>query len=241
MQNLDRPGDVAAARNAARVKLLDDVEEDFVKERPGVASQVHLTAYRRAVTLMKSESVKAFNLDEEPKEVRDSYGRNLFGQACLLSRRLVERGVPFVEITLDGWDTHQNNFEAVKGLSGTLDNAWATLLDDLKQRGLLDSTLIVWMGEFGRTPKINQSQGRDHWATSWATVLAGGGIKGGSVAGKTSADAMAVVERPIPVADLLATIGMALGIDIRNQNKSNVGRPIRFVDPKAEPVKEVLA
>lgn len=241
VQNLDRPGDVASARGDARVRLLEEMEEDFVKERPGVASEGHLTAYRRAVRLMKSSSVQAFNLNEEPKVLRDSYGRNLFGQACLLARRLVERGVPFIEVNFDGWDTHQQNFDAVKNHCGVLDTAWAMLLDDLKQRGLLDSTLIVWMGEFGRTPKINQQNGRDHWATSWATVLAGGGIKGGSVVGKTSPDGTAVVERPIAVPDLLATIGLALGIDIRSQNKSNVDRPIRFVDPKAEPVKEIVA
>jgi hypothetical protein len=241
VQNLDRPGDVAAARDAARVRLLDEMEDDFVKASPGVASEGHRTAYRRAVALMKSSSVRAFHLDEEPKELRDQYGRNLFGQGCLLARRLVERGVPFIEVNFDNWDTHQQNFEQVKRMSGVLDAAWATLLDDLKQRGLLDTTLIVWMGEFGRTPKINPQQGRDHWATSWATVLAGGGIKGGSVVGKTSADGMAVTDRPVVTQDLLATVGLALGIDIRTQNKSNVDRPIRFVDPKAQPVKEIVA
>ncbi len=242
VQNLDRPADVAAPRGDKRVRLLDEMEQDFVKERPGVASEGHRMAYQRAVTLMKSSAVKAFDLAEEPKALRDAYGRNLFGQACLLARRLVERNVPFIEVNLDGWDTHQNNFTEVKRLSGILDAAWAKLLDDLKDRGLLETTLIVWMGEFGRTPLIQQQQqGRDHWATSWSTVLAGGGIKGGSVVGKTSDDAMAVAERPIAVADLLATVGLALGIDIRVQNMSNVGRPIRFVDPKAEPVKEVVA
>ena len=241
VQNLDQPRDVSAQRGDARVQLLEEMEDDFVKECPGVASDSHFAAYRRAVTLMKSSAVKAFNLNEESKELRDRYGRNLFGQSCLLARRLVERGVPFVEVNLDNWDTHQQNFQEVKRLSGILDPAWATLMDDLKDRGLLDSTLIVWMGEFGRTPKITGGQGRDHWATSWATVLAGGGVKGGSVVGKTSADGMTVEERPVAVADLLATVGLALGIDIRNQNRSNVDRPIRFVDPKAEPVKEILA
>ena len=242
VQNLDRPGDVVAARADARARLLDEMEKDFVKECPAVASDGHLAAYRRAVTLMKSSAVKAFNLDEEPMALRDSYGRNLFGQSCLLARRLVERGVPFIEVNLDGWDTHQQNFDEVKRLSGILDTGWTTLMDDLKTRGLLDTTMIVWMGEFGRTPKINvQQQGRDHWATSWSTVLAGGGIKGGSVVGKTSGDGMEVVEKPVAVGDLLATVGQGLGIDIRVQNRSNVDRPIRFVDPKAEPVKEILA
>jgi uncharacterized protein (DUF1501 family) len=189
---------------------------------------------------MSSSAIKAFKLEEEPAKLRDAYGRNLFGQSCLLARRLVERGVPFIEANLENWDTHQQNFTAVKNLDDILDAGFATLIDDLKERGLLDTTLIVWMGEFGRTPKINGNQGRDHWATSWATVLAGGGIKGGTVVGKTSADGTEVTERPIKVEDLLATVGLALDIDIRNQNRSNVERPIRFVNPTAQPVKEVL-
>ena len=144
-----------------------------------------------------------------------------FGQGCLLARRLVERGVPFVEVTLSaadgatavGWDTHQQNFDAVKKLSGVLDPAWATLMDDLAGRGLLDSTLIVWMGEFGRTPKINPQAGRDHFPNAWTTVLAGGGIKGGQVIGSTGADGMEVKDRPVSVPDFLATVCKGLGID----------------------------
>ena len=114
-------------------------------------------------------------------------------------------------------------------------------MDDLKQRGLLDTTLIVWMGEFGRTPKINGSQGRDHWANSWSTVLAGGGIKGGQVVGKTGDDGMEVIDRPVSTPDLLATVALALGIDPMKQNLSNVGRPIRIVEPTAQPIQEVVA
>src|SRR5207253_4749388 len=144
-------------------------------------------------------------------------------------RRLVERGVPFIEVTLSsvpgvqtlGWDTHQNNFDGVKKLSEVLDAGWSALMDDLRQRGLLDSTLIVWMGEFGRTPKINGNKGRDHWANSWSTVLSGGGIKGGQVVGKTSADGTTVVERPVPVSDLLATIATSLEYDPTTQNRFN--------------------
>ena len=149
--------------------------------------------------------------------------------------------MPFVEVGLPGWDTHQNNFDAVKRLCGVLDPAWATLMDDLADKGLLDSTLIVWMGEFGRTPIINGNKGRDHWAAAWSTVLAGGGIKGGQVVGSSSADGMAVAERPVRVPDFLATVGKALGLDITRQNNSNVGRPIRFVDPGAKAIEEVLA
>jgi uncharacterized protein (DUF1501 family) len=191
--------------------------------------------------MMRSPAIKAFDLDEEPAKLRDAYGRNLFGQGCLLARRLIEKGVPFVEVGLNGWDTHGNNFESVKRLCGTLDPAWATLMEDLSDKGLLDSTLIVWMGEFGRTPIINGGNGRDHWAVSWSTVLAGGGIKGGQVIGQTTPDGMKVKERPVSTPDFLATIGCALGLDITKQNQSNVGRPIRFVDPGSKPIKEVLA
>jgi hypothetical protein len=248
VQDLDLPAGISAERAAARVELLDDMEQDFLARRSAGPSQSHRSAYQRAVTLMRSAATRAFNLDEEPAQLRDRYGRNLFGQGCLLARRLVEQGVPFVEVSLAtvgnlalGWDTHVNNFDGVRRLSEVLDPAWSTLMEDLKDRGLLDSTTIVWMGEFGRTPRINGNRGRDHWANSWTTVLAGGGFRGGQVIGKTSADGTAVEERPVSVADLLATVALALGIDTSKQNQSNVGRPIRLVEPTARPIKEALA
>jgi hypothetical protein len=251
VQDLDLPAGVGAQRAASRVRLLDEMEEEFLSARTSVATLSHRTAYKRALTMMRSAAAKAFDLDEEPSSLRDAYGRNLFGQGCLLARRLVERGVPFIEVALSqvpglqgtlGWDTHQNNFDNVQKLSSVLDPAWATLLDDLKSRGLLDSTLIVWMGEFGRTPKIvTERKGRDHWAVSWSTVLGGGGIKGGQVIGATSADGMEVKDRPVSVPDLLATVCLALGLDVTKQNNSNVGRPIRLVEPSAQPLQEVLA
>jgi uncharacterized protein (DUF1501 family) len=158
-----------------------------------------------------------------------------------LARRLVERDVPFVEISLGGWDTHDNNFEAVRARCNVLDPAWATLMTDLAQRGLLDRTLVVWMGEFGRTPTINPRQGRDHYPNAWSVVLGGGGIRGGAVVGRTSADGRSVEDRPTSVPDLLATICHAMGIDPTKQNMSNVGRPIRIVDQSATPMREILA
>ncbi len=248
VQDLARPDGISSEREAARLALLREMQDDFLRSRPALPAESHRSAYQRAVKLMQSQAAKAFDLDDEPRQLRDAYGRNLFGQGCLLARRLVEQGVPFVEVTLGnvsnltlGWDTHINNFENVQKLSAVLDSAWATLMGDLKQRGLLESTLIVWMGEFGRTPKINDNRGRDHWANSWTTVLAGGGIKGGQVIGQTSADGMEVKDRPISVQDFLATIAVALGIDIKKQNHSNVGRPIRIADPTARPIQEVLA
>jgi hypothetical protein len=248
VEDLDPPPDIERERADARLALMETMSKDFVADHPGVSPLSHQDAYARAVKMMRSPAVKAFDLDQEPSEVRDAYGRNPFGQGCLLARRLVERGVPFVEVTLSsadgsmafGWDTHQKNFDAVAKLCGTLDPAWATLMNDLRTRGLLDSTLIVWMGEFGRTPKINKDAGRDHFPNAWTTVLAGGGIKGGQAIGDTGADGMSVKDRPVSVPDLLATVCKAVGIDPTTQNMSDVGRPIRIVDPKASPIKEVL-
>lgn len=248
VQDLDRPLDVEAAHAESRMDLLRTMQGDFLARHGGSSALSHYTAYERAVRLMKTAGGKAFDLDEEPAPLRDAYGRNIFGQGCLLARRLVERGVPFVEVTLSGvnnqafgWDTHAQNFDAVMRLSQILDPAWATLMEDLKARGLLDSTLIVWMGEFGRTPKINANRGRDHYPNAWSTVLAGGGIKGGQAIGKTSADGTTVEQRPVSVQDFLATICVALGIDPMKQNQSNVGRPIRIVDKSARPIQEVQA
>jgi uncharacterized protein (DUF1501 family) len=190
---------------------------------------------------MQTTAGKAFDLDQEKASLRDGYGRNLFGQGCLLARRLVERHVPFIEVTLDGWDTHGNNAASVRNLSQTLDAGWSALMSDLKERGLLASTLIVWMGEFGRTPKFPRPDGRDHWPNCFSAVLAGGGIKGGQVIGDTGPDGAAIKNRPVAVPELLATVYAALGIDHQKQNLSNVGRPIRLVAPGTKTVQEVLA
>jgi hypothetical protein len=239
--DLERPKSIDSITEAARLDMLRDMQEDFAAGRPGPMSRSHHAAYERAIRLMQSEGGKAFDLSTEKAAVRDKYGRNLFGQGCLLARRLVEKGVPFVEVTLGNWDTHNQNFEQVKNLCGVLDPAWSALMDDLKDRGLLDTTTIVWMGEFGRTPKINPQRGRDHFPNAWSTVIAGGGIKGGQAIGKTSKDGTTVEDRPTSTLDLLATVCMALGIDYEKTNPSNVGRPIRIVEKGAKPVTEVVA
>ena len=248
VDDLELPGGVDLALADTRLDLLRSLNDRFVGQHADAPALGHATAYGRAVKLMRSAAGRAFNLDEEPAAVRDAYGRNLFGQGCLLARRLVEQGVPFIEVALGGidgnqlgWDTHADNFEGVKKLCQTLDPAWSTLIEDLKTRGLLDSTLIVWMGEFGRTPKINENSGRDHFPNAWTAVLAGGGIRGGQAFGRTADDAMSVADNPVTVPDLLATVCRALGIDPQKQNDSNLGRPIRIVDPSGKPITGVLA
>jgi hypothetical protein len=245
VKNLKLPTDVTSEQLDSRLDLLEGLDTDFQATHPGISPQSHRNAYQQAVKMMRSEAVKAFNLEEEPAELREAYGKNDFGQGCLLARRLVERGVPFVEITQGengaAWDNHNNIFESVKNLCGTLDAAWSTLLTDLKSRGLLETTLVVWMGEFGRTPVINQQGGRDHHPVAWSTVLSGGGVRGGQVIGKSSDDGMTIQDRPVTCPDLIATICSAVGIDPLKQNMSNVGRPIRLADPEAKPVKEILS
>jgi hypothetical protein len=248
VDDLEPPG-VERGRADERLELMRSLSGDFLATRPGIAPASHRDAYDRAVRMMRSSASKAFDLDEEPDALRDAYGRNPFGQGCLLARRLVERGVPFVEVSLSGvdgapgfgWDTHQQNFEAVERLSGVLDAGWATLLTDLRDRGRLETKMIVWMGEFGRTPQINEQAGRDHFPNAWTTVLAGGGIKGGQVIGDTGPDGMEAKDRPVSVPDLLATVVKGLGIDPAKQNLAENDRPIRIVDTKAKAIAEVLA
>jgi hypothetical protein len=244
--NLTPHAGVRGERLDARLRLVQQMQQEFVAEHPSAAAKSHQTAYERAARLMRTAAGKAFDLNEEPAPLRDAYGRNKFGQGCLLARRLVERGVPFIEVSLGGatevdWDTHQNNFDKVRELSQILDAGWATLMTDLKTRGLLESTLIVWMGEFGRTPIINGDKGRDHFPNAWTAVLGGGGIAGGQVIGKTSPGGEAIEQRPVSVPDLLATVCLALGLDPKKSNLSNVGRPISLVDKVAKPLEDLVA
>src|SRR5262249_55689518 len=166
-----------------------------------------------------------------------------FGDGCLLARRLIETGVSFVEVTLGGWDTHQNNFQRVRQLSEQVDPAMSQLIKDLKDRSLLDTTLVIWMGEFGRTPRINNrgaQPGRDHYPRAWSSVLAGGGIKGGQVIGRTDAEGATVAQRPVSTLDFMATVCKALGIDYNKMNTTSTGRPVRIVDRGANYVRELF-
>ncbi len=246
---VDRPGElpenVASATSPSKLKrrleLLREQDDELSEAGARALVEEHAKLYERANRLMSSPRLKSFELAGENDKTFEAYGKSNFGKGCLVARRLVESGVPFVEVVRGGWDMHNNLYDRIKTNAADVDQGLSQLLADLKQRGLLSKTLVICMGEFGRTPKINGNKGRDHWANSWTTVLAGGGIKGGQAVGKTSADGMTVEERPVGVSDLLATVGLALGIDVKKQNNSNVGRPIRIVEPTAKPVKEVLA
>jgi len=240
VHNLDLPRDVTQSNFKNRLKMLSDLEKDFDKGKNHSVVETLKTATDRAIRLMRPEAASAFHLEEEKEKLRDSYGRTSFGQGCLLARRLVERGVSFVEVALDGWDTHTNNFTSVQRLSTILDAGFSALMKDLRERGLLQDTLIVCQGEFGRTPRINGNKGRDHWPASWAAVMAGGGIKGGQVIGKTSNDGTSVESKPTRTSDLIATVVKAVGIDPMKQNMSNVSRPIRIADPNGKPIQEIF-
>lgn len=247
VRNLRRPDAITSDQVQRRLELLAGFEQDFLTSRPDLPGRSHVDSYARAVRMMNSAGIDAFALEQESPAVRDSYGRTAFGQGCLLARRLVERGVPFVEVSLSsdergglGWDTHVDNFQAVSNLCGVLDPAWSALMTDLDQRGLLESTLVVWMGEFGRTPQINENTGRDHWPGSWSVVLGGAGIRGGQVYGATEADGVAIADKPLKVPGLMATIVRALGLDPETTNPSNIGRPIPLADHGAEPAQELL-
>ncbi len=194
--------------------------------------------YDDAIRLMKSEDLAAFELEKEQKELRDAYGKNAFGQGCLLARRLVENDVRFVEVTLGGWDTHTNNFERVAENASVLDQALATLLADLNRRGMLEETMVVVATEFGRTPQINDNDGRDHSPTAFSCLLAGGGIRGGQVYGKTDDEGKHVVDGKVEVPDFNATIAYGLGLPLEKTVYSDSGRPFRVAD-KGRPVVEL--
>jgi uncharacterized protein (DUF1501 family) len=189
---------------------------------------------------MHSKQGKAFDVADEPSSVRDAYGNTKFGTGCLLARRLVENGVPFVEVDMGGWDTHRDNTGRVKKLCDELDPAMAALIGDLKQRGLLDSTLVVWMGDFGRTPNVGKQGGRDHYPRAWTSVLAGGGIKTGQTVGRTDKNGATVEERATSAVDFMATVCKALGIDYTKDLYSRDGRPMRVVSKGEKVVNELF-
>jgi uncharacterized protein (DUF1501 family) len=197
--------------------------------------------YQRAYSMVTSPAAKeAFALDQEPERVRRAYGRTTFGQSALLARRLVERGVRFVTVTKGGWDHHANIFTQLdEGMLADLDQTLSALLIDLKERGMLQKTLVLCMGEFGRTPTVNYAVGRDHWPDVASVVVAGGGVRGGQILGASDAKSAYPVDRPVTPGDLAATIYHCLGIDWNKEYHTRDGRPIKILS-QGEVIQELL-
>jgi hypothetical protein len=228
------------ARYRRRLALLGRIEEEFAQRGGEVVVDNHRRIYDKAAKLVLSPKTKAFDLSREPDSVKQKYGNNSFGLGCLLARRLVEAGVTFVEVQHGNWDTHQDNFTRVPELSGQVDPGLAALISDLKERGLLETTLVAWMGEFGRTPRINPRGGRDHYPRVFSAVLAGGGVRGGQVIGASTHDGTAVLHDPVTVPDLFCSICKSLGVDPAKENMSPLGRPMKIVDG-GQPVDQLFA
>jgi uncharacterized protein (DUF1501 family) len=227
------------ARDVARAGDLDIVEQAFSRGRSRrVAATLHMETVHRARTLMSSEQLKAFDVTQEPLALRREYGETPFGRACLAARRLTEVGVRCVEVNLMGWDTHVNNHETHRKNAAILDPAFSTLVRDLKERGQLERTIVVCAGEFGRTPKINPFEGRDHWPSGFSIAVAGGGIRGGRVIGATDPEGIKDPVDRTQVADLHATVLKAVGLDPAKENVSPVGRPIALCQGK--PIEALL-
>jgi len=219
---------VKEARMRDRRKLLDTLEQRFIRENRGPTPAEHAQVLESTFSMMTSQQMEAFEVAKEPAEMLDRYGRTNFGRGCLMARRLVETGVPFVEVNLGGWDLHQGNFTGLERKLPEMDQGMSALVDDLSERGLLDDTVILWMGEFGRTPRINGNAGRDHWARCWSVVLGGGGIQGGQVIGATNEDGTQVTTQPYSSEDLMATVCQAMDISLERTFTAGNGRPIKI-------------
>lgn len=230
VRNLEPPSTVTQTRQDDRAALWRTLQTGFERTHPSSQATSHRAVVEAALELSSSPAAAAFEAAREPAAVRERYGDSAFGQGCLMARRLVQAGVPFVEVGLPGWDTHEDNEERVRRLCGPLDTGLSALLDDLAATGLLDETLVVWMGDFGRTPRINDRGGRDHYPDVSSVLLAGGGIAGGQVVGATDVDGHEIVERPVTVPDLVRTMATALGVDPEATRMSPSGRPITMVD-----------
>jgi hypothetical protein len=203
----------------------------------GAALEAYTKAEDQAYELILGDAGKVFDLSQEKDEVREQYGRNTFGQSCLVARRLVERGVPYVTINYQGWDTHRQHFQAMRQRLPQMDRGMATLLADLSDRGLLDSTIVWWSGEFGRTPRVlwepPWNGGRGHWGDAFSAVVAGGGFKGGRVVGATDAHGEQVKDRPVAPVDLIASMYELLGLDLDAKLPNPEGADVRLTPTAA--------
>ena len=244
MRSADRPPrnvqiPTGRGRYQRRLELLNRLEQTYAEAEGRQDVTDHKDLYQRTAKMSTSPNMEVFDLDRENAKTREAYGNSGFGSGCLLARRLIESGVTFVEVAINGWDTHQDNFANHREMCGSVDGPYAQLLRDLKQRDLLDTTLVIWMGEFGRTPRINGRGGRDHYPKAFNVALAGGGVYGGQVIGSTNVAGTNVSERPVSVPDLFRTFCSSLNIDPDHENMSAIGRPIRIAD-EGEVVHEVF-
>lgn len=237
--------DVPANRLDRRTASLNLMADRFSANRPGAMKEtMHANNLSRALTMMSSKQLKAFEIDQAPAAVRQAYGDNRFGRGCLVARQLIETGVRAVEVSLSGFDTHINNHEGQKSQTDMLDPAFSTLLNDLRERDLLDSTIVLCISEFGRTPEINATAGRDHWPHWFSCVIAGGGFRKGLVVGQTPSEKPGTMkpkpkpDDPVTIPQLYATIMKSMGIDDQEEVMTPVGRPIRLAD--AEPQARLL-
>ena len=241
LQNVQRPSHIADVDYAKTLNLIEEMDSDFRKRYRSKTITAYNEFYEKAISLMASEDVKAFDVTMEDEATRKSYGDNFFGRGLLLGRRLVESGVRFVEVNLGGWDMHNNHQQALQGKLPDVDTGISALLTDLENRGLLDSTLVVLATEFGRTPKISQRNGRDHWSKAWSTFMAGGGVRGGQVYGGTDKGGYKVTRDGVTPPDFNATIAHALGVkyDLIIYDDSS-GRPFRMGGLKGNPVTAIF-
>lgn len=241
-ENVNPP--VSGVQMDRRKVLFESLEGSFKTNVPADAAKAHKEVYDKALNLVTSSRKEVFSLDKEPASLREEYGRTGFGNGCLLARKLVEAGVAAVEVSLGGWDMHNGIFAALQRRLPELDKGMSALTRDLADRGKLKDTVIVWMGDFGRTPKINQNGGRDHWPRCWSVVVGGGNIKGGVAYGSTDENGTSVKDNPTDILDLYATIYKGLGIDPTPQSvadvRDNLGRPYYIAGDKPKWIKELV-
>jgi len=240
IQNADMNG-MDAQRLSQRLQMLGAIETQFIRSNRGDAGQAHKDIYEKAVNLMTSDQMRAFKVDEEKPETRQLYGSHDFGDMLMMARRLVETGVPFVEVQFPGgWDMHDDVFSRLKDTNlPRFDTGIAGLTRDLEQRGMLENVTIVCMGEFGRTPTINQNTGRDHWASSWSLMMGGGGLKGGQAIGATDDDGIRIVSESYVPGDVWATVAHALRIPLNTVHTSKRGRPMPLAGG-GQPIKGLI-
>jgi len=244
VRNLDMGID--PARMSQRLEMLATIEKKFIGEKRGGVAEDHSKVLEKTVRLMTSKQMDAFKVMQEPKEVLEKYGLGErggsgFARGCLMARRLVEAGVPFVEVDLGGWDNHEDIFPTLADRKlPELDRAMSALVADLADRGLLDDTAIIWMGEFSRTPNINGNGGRDHWARSWSVVVGGGGFKRGVVVGETSSDGKEVASEPYTSQDVMASVLKSLGVSLETTFTAKNGRPMKIAN-SGKVIKELFA